>query len=154
MADDPKLTYVDIEVGLSADACYRLASDPTRVPEWVTGVADVKVVDTDDAGRAAVVQFISMPNRGSLAYRLEYSYDDSARTVRWHIDDTTLRDLAGEVTVTPAGDNRCRVRYGLLASAAEVLPGWAAVQLREESPDGVASAFKRWAERQGPKTTD
>lgn len=152
MADDPNLTYVEVEVELSADSCYRLVSDPTRSPEWVTGVADVKVVDTDDRDRALIAQFISMPNRGSMAYRLEYTYDDESRTVRWHIDDTTLRDLKGEVSVTPIDDGRCTVRYGLLASAAEVLPGWAAVQLREESPDSVAAAFKRWAERQAAKT--
>ena len=148
VADNPALNYVEVEVALAADACYRLLADPTRVPEWVTGVADVKVIETFDSGRTRVAQFISMPNRGSMAYRLFYDYDDATSTVRWHIDDTTLRDLAGEVSVTPIDGERCVIRYGLLASAAEVLPGWAAVSLREESPDTSANAFKRWAERQ------
>lgn len=143
----PPFTYVELEVGRSADDAYRLLCDIERVPDWVPGVASVRILETDAAGRALRAQFVGMPSRASFAYELTYTYDDAARTMRWESSDTMLRELSGEVIVNDAGPARARVAYGLWATAPDMLPGWAQMALREEAPAPIGEAFRRWAER-------
>jgi ribosome-associated toxin RatA of RatAB toxin-antitoxin module len=147
--DSLRLTWVEIDIARPADACYRLLCDVERLPRWVPGVAAVHVIERRPDGRAAVAEFIGMPNRGSFAYSLRYEYDDAAHTIRWEALERTLRDLTGEAAFTAVGDERCRLRYGLCATITNVLPDWARITLEDESPRPVVEAFRRWAEQQG-----
>lgn len=142
----PPFTYIDLEVGRSADDAYQLLCDIERVPDWVPGVASVRVLERDPTGRITRAQFVGMPSRASFAYELAYTYDDAARTLRWESADTTLRELSGEVIVTEAGPERARIAYGLWATTPDMLPGWAQLALREEAPAPIGEAFRRWAE--------
>jgi hypothetical protein len=138
---------VEVEVAANADHCYRLLCDVRRVPEWVSGVADVAIVERDAQGRASLVRFTSMPGRGSLRYLLRYSYDDESRTLRWQTEVDEERGLAGAATVVGLGPARARLRYELSTSAASTLPIWARDSLLEDQPGSVAEAFVRWVEQ-------
>jgi hypothetical protein len=136
-----------VDVARDGDTCYRLLCAVERVAEWVPGVANVRIVERDAAGRPSLVHFVGMPARGSLTYALRYGYDDAARAVSWRSEDTQERDLEGEARVEPLDDGRCRLHYRLRVWAADTLPVWARSVLQEESAEPVAAAFRRWAER-------
>lgn len=144
----PPFTYIEFEVTRSADAAYQLLCDIDRVPDWVPGVASVRIVERDDAGRALRAHYVGMPSRASFEYELTYSYDDAARTLRWESGDTSLRELSGEVIVSDAGPEHARVAYGLWGPTPELLPAWAQAALREDVPAPIAEAFCRWARSQ------
>lgn len=139
---------IEVAVARSPAHCYQLLCAPHRVPEWVPGVADAHILATDDRGRPTRVRFVAMPARGSIEYVVGYDYDDAARRVRWANENTELREMRGEATVLDHNaPDACIVRYALRAAPGESLPPWAQAVLAEESPETVAYAFRRWAER-------
>jgi ribosome-associated toxin RatA of RatAB toxin-antitoxin module len=146
MQEAGRLSWVEVEIARDADHCWRLLCDVERTPSWVPGVAAVRILETDGAGRAVLASFVGMPSRASFAYTLRYHHDDERRTLRWESEDRDLRELSGEARLEPLGECRCLLYYGLCSSAAEVLPGWAQVALRDERPGPVAEAFRRFAE--------
>jgi ribosome-associated toxin RatA of RatAB toxin-antitoxin module len=143
-----RMRAVEVEIAASAEQCYRLLCDVQRVPEWVPGVADVRIVERDERGRPSLVRFTSMPGRGSLEYLVRYSYDDEAHCVRWTTEDGGERELSGEAAIVDHGRGWTRLRYALMGRAASSLPFWARDSLSEDRPQPVADAFKRWVERQ------
>jgi len=143
-----ELAYADVEIERDASACYSLLCDVSRLPEWVTEIATVTVVDALPDGRAAVAEFVTMPGSGSLSYRLAYRYDDGERIVRWSNAEAADREVRGEAWVEPLGAGRCRVRYGLFTSVSGASPFWAQQALEKDQPAAVAAAFRRWLDRQ------
>lgn len=138
---------IEVEIATSADHCYRLLCDIRRVPEWVSGVADVQILDLDSERRPVLVRFVGMPGRASLEYSVRYTYDHPQRTIRWQTEGNEQRRLEGEASVTAIDNTRSRLRYALSTWAASSLPSWARTSLLSEEPAVVATAFKRWAER-------
>ncbi len=137
---------VTVDIAASAQLCYARLCAVDRIPEWLSGVADVVPLDTDDRDRATRVRFVSMPGRGSLAYELLYEYDDATRTIRWRSVEVALRDLRGHATFHDVGPGQCRLEYGMHNATSDALPGWARDVLGEETPEKVAYAFRRWIE--------
>jgi len=138
---------VGVDIAASADQCFALLCEVERLPEWVAGVADVMVLERDDAGRARRVRFTGMPSRGSLSYELVYEYDQAARIVRWHTVEVALRDLRGKARFDELDGGRCTMTYTVRSETAEQLPSWARAVLDEESAEKVAYAFRRWVEK-------
>lgn len=139
-----ELRYIELDIDVDADTCYRLLCDIDSVPRWVEGVTDVRILERDDAGRAVLARFVGGDASTPTAYTLRYGYDDERRTVRWRIEDANLRDLDGEAVVTALAPRRCRLRYGLHAST--LVFRATGVGLQDESPERAADAFRRWAE--------
>jgi ribosome-associated toxin RatA of RatAB toxin-antitoxin module len=146
--DRRALTYAEVELALAPEDAFALLCAVDRVPDWVPGVADVRVTATDDRGRATAAEFVAMPHRASVDYRLEYEYDDDARRICWSSSDGGVRRLTGAAEIVATGGG-CRLRYGVDSALLAAVPGWAEVSLREESPEPIARAFARWAERTG-----
>lgn len=142
---------IEVEIAASAERCYHLLCDVTRVPEWVSGVADVRILELDSQQRPVLVRFVGMPGRASLEYAVRYTYDDPRRTLRWRTEGTEQRHLEGEAAITAIDAARAVLRYALSTWAAESLPAWARSSLLSDQPEAVALAFKRWAERSAMK---
>jgi len=141
------MTSVQVDIAASADHCYQRLCDVERLGEWVSGVADVAVLERDAGGRATLARFTGMPGRGSLSYELRYDYDDAARRVRWQTVEVALRDLRGQASFEPLAGDRCRMTYEVANATSDALPGWARAVLEAETADQVAFAFRRWIER-------
>ena len=141
----PSVT-ASVDLDCSAERAWSLLADVRRVPEWVPGVADASVLETDAAGRAVRVRFVGMPAAGSLVYVLRYRYDDAARTLRWLTDVGDDRSIEGEARISerPGG---CRLDYVLSTWSARSLPTWAQATLADDTPQRTARAFKRWVEQ-------
>jgi ribosome-associated toxin RatA of RatAB toxin-antitoxin module len=138
---------VEIEIARDAGECFALLADPARIPEWVPGVSSARVVTTDERGRPTRVWFMGAVASAPYSYLLAYDFDDAGRTMRWRIEDATLRDLDGEAQIVETAPGRCRLRYRLHASRLILADGQ--VQVRDETPEPVVEAFKRWAEQPG-----
>jgi ribosome-associated toxin RatA of RatAB toxin-antitoxin module len=135
----------EAEIARDADACYALLGDIARIPEWFPAVNAVRVLETDERGRATRAWFMGGSATTPYAYQLRYEHDDATRTLRWRIEDATLRDLDGEAEIVALAPGRCRLRYRIHASTLDLDGG--RVRIRDEAPEPVAEAFRRWAER-------
>jgi len=122
--------------------------DACRVPEWVSGVADVSVLERDEEDRPSLVRFTSMPGRASMDYTVRYTYQDRVRTLSWRTEGSEQRTFEGEASIHYHGANRAVLRYAMSASVARSLPAWAQNSFLDDEPSAVAAAFKRWVERQ------
>src|SRR5688500_12785845 len=93
-------TDSSIEIAADADLCWRLLADPRLVPEWIAGVADAAVVESDGE-RATRVRFTGMPSTGSLDYTVAYTYEDDARRIRWSTVTGPERNILGTAWIEP-----------------------------------------------------
>jgi ribosome-associated toxin RatA of RatAB toxin-antitoxin module len=134
-----------IDVGCAADRAWALLADVAQTPAWVPGIAEARVIE-GDAARPEVVQFGSMPSTGSLEYRLRYTYDDAARTLRWAPVGSDPRGLEGEARVEALDGGGCRLHYQLRTWAGRSVPRWAQAALEGDTAQRTVEAFRRWAE--------
>jgi len=138
------MRYAEVEIAADAAHCYRLLCDIESLPRWLDSVADVQVLERDEKGRVTVARFISGHGSAGISYELVYDYDEPHRLLRWHIRESTLRELEGEASLEPLGPNRCRLRYGIHSSTLSFRDG--KLHLADEPPEQAAEHFRRWAE--------
>ncbi len=135
-----------IEIACDAAFAWTLLADPRLAGEWVTGVAEAEVVTHDGDGRALRVRFTGMPSVGSTTYEVEYRYDESARTLRWHTVDGE-RPIEGSARIEPLPSGHCQLHYEFRARTPGSLPRWARDTLADDTPTRVVAAFQRFVER-------
>ncbi len=136
-----------VDLACSADDAWSRLADVRRVPEWVPGVADASVLETDAAGRATRVRFVGMPAAGSLVYVLLYRYDDASRTLRWLTDAGDERSIEGQARISERPGGGCRLDYVLQTWSARSLPVWAQTNLADDTPERTVRAFQRWLQQ-------
>jgi ribosome-associated toxin RatA of RatAB toxin-antitoxin module len=141
------MAEAEIEIAYDADTAYACLCDIHRVPQWVRGVARVDVIERDEQGRATLARFISMPARASVSYTLRYRYEDQDLRMVWQPEERSERALQGRAQIVRVADDRCRLRYELDVWNAASIPMWARAALREDDPEAIVHAFRRWLER-------
>jgi len=79
-----------------ADACWEVATDFERYPEWAGDIKHVTVTERDEGGRAVVVRFRSAAFGRSTSYTLRYNYEESPRVLSWvEVDGDLTTKLDG-----------------------------------------------------------
>jgi hypothetical protein len=132
---------VDLRIAASPDACYAAFCDLSKARLWVPGLKRVKVVRSDERGRALEATY---EYGEALSYALVYAYDDAARKVRWVPSAGVLDGVSGTAAFAPDGDG-CRFTYALDSRRGR----------GDHHPEDVARAFVEWmqaasaAERRG-----
>jgi ribosome-associated toxin RatA of RatAB toxin-antitoxin module len=112
-------------VGATPEQCFAVVSDVERYPDWAADIKQVEVLQRDDEGRALEVAWRAAAFGRSTSYTLEYDYNDSPRTIRWHQTrgDLTTK-LDGSYTFDDAGEGRTQVTYVLAVELRVPLPGF------------------------------
>lgn len=100
---------VDLVLLSKPDDCYRQFCDPALTRLWLPGLKALKVVRTDEQGRAVEVTY-SVGE--SLTYALVYAYDDAARRVRWVPSSGVMDGVSGFATFEPHSDG-CSFTYSI-----------------------------------------
>ncbi|MDX2009910.1 MAG: hypothetical protein SFW67_06970 [Myxococcaceae bacterium] len=115
---------------VSAAVAFRAFEDVAQQRRWVPGVKKVKVVRSDERGRALEV-FYEFGE--TLAYALVFHWDDAARKVRWVPSSGVLDGVSGSAWFEEAPEG-CVLHYHL-----EALKGRPEGHERE-----VVAAFISW----------
>lgn len=122
-----------IEIDASPEACFAVALDFERYPDWAADVKEATVVVRDDQGRGGDVAFRAAAMGRSTSYTLRYSYGSNPLRLSWRMveGDVTER-IDGEYEFLPVGDgSRCEARY--FVSIDLLLPLPAFVKRRAEA---------------------
>ena len=122
----------------SPDTCWRSFTDPQLLGAWVPGLRRTRVVVTGGDGLASEILF---EFAASLTYTLVYSYDPTAREVRWE-PRAGKRDAVRGFARFDAFDSGTRMTYGL-----EQGDGRSEVERALGEPANLVEAFTRWLGR-------
>jgi hypothetical protein len=112
-----------INIDADRDACLAVVLDFERYPTWARDLKQVTVVERDDEGRGALVEFRAAAMGQSFRYVLRYDYSDLPKSFSWVLDSgEKLRTLDGTYRFEPDGDGT-RVHYDLVVDLSIPLPG-------------------------------
>ena len=114
-------------INAPVQACFDTLVDFERYPEWAGDLKQADVVERDDGGRAAVVEFRAAAMGRSTTYRLRYDYTDAPHRLAWVLESGDLeRELDGAYQLhEAAGDpGKTEVVYELSVDLVLPIPGF------------------------------
>lgn len=114
------------EIDASPEACFAVAVDFEKYPEWASDIKEVTIVARDDDGRGGDVSFRVAAMGRSTSYTLRYSYGSNPLRISWRlIEGDVLERIDGEYEFIPvAGGDRCEVLYYVSIDMLVPLPGF------------------------------
>jgi hypothetical protein len=114
-----------IVIGASAQACFDVAIEFERYPEWAGDIKEVTVLENDAEGRALRVRFRTAGFGRSTSYELLYDYSDAPRTLSWvEVQGDLTSKLDGAYIFTETDDHTTQVTYHLEAELKVPIPGF------------------------------
>ena len=112
-------------IAASPDACFAVAVDFERYPEWAADIKSVEVLERDDQRRGTRVRFRAAAMGQSIRYTLDYDYSDAPRTLAWVQSDGDLtRKLDGSYVFEPDGAGGTTMTYHLVVDLKVPLLGF------------------------------
>ncbi len=103
--------------------CWGVATDYESYPDWARDVKHVALLERDEQGRGAKVEYRVAGLGRSIRYVLEYDYSEAPAAFSWHlVEGDVLRRLDGRYGFEPDGDGT-RVTYDLVVDISIPLPG-------------------------------
>lgn len=138
-----------VEVDAPVEACFDLASDLERAPEWQTQLHSTMVLERDAGGRPLLVETVSDAKVRTIRYRLRYAYD-APHAMSWTYVDGDVKDLHGSYAFEELPGGGTRVTFDLAVDPGMrlglLLRGPMADRVREYVMDGTLRELKAEAE--------
>jgi ribosome-associated toxin RatA of RatAB toxin-antitoxin module len=110
------------EIAAPPERCFALLTDYERLPSWQGAVRAARVLERDDRGRGAVVEYEVDAKVRTVRYRLRQIYDEPRRLASEYLGGD-FRDFSGEWRLEPAGDDRTHVELDLSVDPGRFVPG-------------------------------
>ena len=110
------------EVAASAQRCFDALTDFESLPQWQGAVCSVRVLERDEAGRGAVVEYEVDVRLRKVRYRLRQIYDEPRRLASEYLGGD-FRDFCGEWRLEPIEADRTRVELDLRIDPGRFVPG-------------------------------
>ena len=114
------------EIDATPEACFAVAIDFEKYPEWASDVKEVTIVAHDDQGRGGDVSFRVAAMGRSTSYTLRYSYGSNPLRMSWRlIEGDVMERIDGEYEFVSVGDgSRCEGLYFVSIDMLVPLPGF------------------------------
>jgi ribosome-associated toxin RatA of RatAB toxin-antitoxin module len=109
-----------VEVGAPVAACFALAADIERAPDWQGGRHRNTVLERDAAGRPSRVRTSVDISVKEVGMELVLEYDEP-RAVSWRRVAGDLKELTGSWRFEELGPHRTRATYATRADPGRVL---------------------------------
>ena len=108
------------------EACFAVALDFERYPEWARGLKQAVVLERDGDGRGTLVRFRAAGMGYSTSYTLRYDHADPTRLSWALVEGDLTRKLDGSYQFLPVAGkaNATEVVYDLVAELVVPLPGF------------------------------
>jgi uncharacterized membrane protein len=108
--------------------CFETLTDFERYPQWAGDLKSASVVESDDEGRASVVEFRAAAMGRSTTYRLRYDYEGAPYQLSWLLESGDLeRQLDGAYhlrEIDEDGEQGTEVVYELSVDLVLPIPGF------------------------------
>jgi uncharacterized membrane protein len=138
-----------VEIDAPLAEVYAIAADIPNAPEWQGSMKEVDVLETDDEGRATLVETTNDAKVKSVKTKLRFSYPSDTR-IEWVQEKGDLKSLTGSWTFEDLGGGRTRATYALDGDPGRMLGmllrGPVEDQVRNFLLGGAAEGLKKQAE--------
>jgi Polyketide cyclase / dehydrase and lipid transport len=101
------------EADAGIDACWALAQDVERSPEWQQGLERLEVLERDAEGRPLVCETVSDARFTKVRCRVRFAYEPPRRVSWSMVSSDDLDAMDGSWELEPLGAARTRVTYAL-----------------------------------------
>jgi ribosome-associated toxin RatA of RatAB toxin-antitoxin module len=110
------------EIDATPQQCFDLLTDYERLPEWQGAVRSAAILERDEQGRGAVVEYEVDARVKTVRYRLRQIYDEPRRLASEYLGGD-FRDFSGEWRFVPVDDGRTRAELDLQIDPGRFVPG-------------------------------
>jgi len=124
MLDEATETRV---IGASPERCFEIAVDVENYGQWTADLKDAEVLERDEAGRPALVEFRAAAMGRSTTYALRYDHSETPSRLSWvqETGDITKRlDGWYRFEAVDGEPDQCEVIYHLEVELVVPLPGF------------------------------
>jgi polyketide cyclase/dehydrase/lipid transport protein len=134
-----------IDIDATPQSVLDVLLDFEAYPQWARSMKEARVVERDEGGRAATVEFHVAPGLlPEMRYVLRYTYPDDG--LAWEYVEGDLRDIHGSYTVAGT-DGRTHVTYHLAIDPGKIpLPGFVKARAAREITRIALKELKRRVE--------
>ena len=144
-------TVESIEIKATRAEVFAVAADLARYTQWATGVREIEILETDDAGRAHRARFVIDGMVKEINYVLVYSYDDPA-SIQWVAEPgDDLKELEGSYFFNEVADGRTEVVYALKVEPSFTIPGFLRRQAEKQLVGTALRGLRKRVESLSPK---
>jgi hypothetical protein len=135
----------EIDIASSPQGVLDVLLDFESYPQWARSMKHARIVERDDDGRAAKVEFHVAPGLlPEMRYVLAYTYADDG--LAWKYVEGDLKDIRGSYTVEPQ-DGSTHVTYNLAIDPGKIpLPGFVKARAAREITRIALKELKRRVE--------
>jgi ribosome-associated toxin RatA of RatAB toxin-antitoxin module len=109
------------EIDATPQQCFDLLTDYERLPEWQGAVRSASILERDEQGRGAVVEYEVDARVKTVRYRLRQVYDEPERLASEYLGGD-FRDFSGEWRFVPLEDGRTRAELDLRIDPGRFVP--------------------------------
>ncbi len=109
------------EIDATPQQCFDLLTDYERLPEWQGAVRSASILERDEQGRGAVVEYEVDARVKTVRYRLRQVYDEPARLASEYLGGD-FRDFSGEWRFVALGGGRTRAELDLQIDPGRLVP--------------------------------
>jgi hypothetical protein len=138
-----------VEIAADIAAVWDVAADVPASPAWQPSLESVETLETDDAGRATLVETSADAKVKTTRQRLRFFYDEPGG-MRWEQEKGDVKSLEGSWTFTELGGGRTKATYALAVDPGRVLGmlvrGPAQDKVKEFLTKGAAEGLKQHVE--------
>jgi hypothetical protein len=134
---------IDIDAGTAK--ILEVLCDFEAYPQWAKSIKEARIVERDDEGRAARVEFKVAPGPlPQVRYILEYGYEPDG--ISWSYVEGDLKDIRGSYAVS-GSDGGSHVTYQLAIDPGKLpLPGFVKARAAREITKVALKELKRRVE--------
>ena len=144
-------TVESIEIKGTPAEVFAVAADLAAYTEWATGVKEIEILETDNAGRAHRARFVIDGMVKEITYTLVYTYDEPS-SMRWEAEPgPDLKELEGSYVFNEVADGRTEVVYGLKVEPSFTIPGFLRRQAEKQLVGTALRGLRKRVESLGPK---
>lgn len=111
-----------IEIDATPQACYDALTDFDRLPEWQGAVKAARVLEVDEHGRGAVVEYEVDVKFKVVRYRLRNEHEPPHRLGSQYLEGD-FRDFSGEWRFHELEGGGTRVELDLNIDPGRIVPG-------------------------------
>lgn len=135
----------EIDIASSPQRVLDVLHDFENYPLWARSMKHARIVERDDEGRAAKVEFHVAPGLlPEMRYVLRYTYNDDG--LSWDYVEGDLKDIRGSYSVA-GGDGSTHVTYNLAIDPGKIpLPGFVKARAAREITRIALKELKRRVE--------
>ena len=120
------------DIAATPQACFAALTDFESLPSWQGAVRAVHVLERDERGRGAVVEYEVDVKFKTVRYRLRQVYDEPRRLASEYLGGD-FRDFCGEWRFEPRGEGGTHAELDLRIDPGLFVPGF----LRRAIADAV-----------------